>query len=244
MEKLVNEYLIFMHNIKQVSENTFKSYSRDMEKFILYLNARGIYDFKNVDMQMLQEYITYQKNMGYAASTITRSFIAIKSFYGFLCHIDYMDHNPAGTMKLPRPEGRPNAVLKKDEMEKLLKPPVVVTLKGLRDRAMLLLLYYTKISILELVKLKVSAIDFSEQRLCCEQGGVKRSYLLNDETSMALHAYLDFRQIEEGADDWLFSNRYGEALSRQGFWKAIKNYAKEAGIEKEITLYSIKQGEL
>lgn len=244
MEKLVNEYLIFMHNTKQVSENTFKSYSRDLEKFVLYLNAREIYDFKNVDMEMLKEYISYQKNMGYAASTITRSFIAIKSFYSFLCHVEYMDYNPAETMKLPRPEGRPNAVLKKDEMEKLLKTPVVLSSKGLRDRAMLLLLYYTKISILDLVKLKVSAIDFSEQRLCCEHGNVKRSYLINDETREALHNYLDFREIEEGADEWLFPNRYGDAMSRQGFWKAIKNYAKDVGIEKEITLYSIKQGEL
>lgn len=242
MVKLVDEYLVFLHNTKQVSENTFKSYSRDLKKLVEYLNKKGITDLREVDSSTLQDYMSYLQENDYAASTITRSFIAIKSLYTFLCNEEYMENNPGIMIKLPKPEGRPNTVLNKTEMEHLLNPPVVFSFKGLRDRAMLLLLYNTKISISELVKLKVFAIDFEEQKLICWKGRQKREYPMNDDTKEALQTYIEYRRMD--SDDWLFPNRYGNPMSRQGFWKTIKNYAKEIGIEKEITLYSIKQGEL
>ncbi len=242
MIRLVDEYLVFLHNGKQVSDNTYKSYSRDLKKLVSYLEKNGIVELKAVNSDMLQSYMNYLQSYDYAASTITRSFIAIKSLYQYLCDIHYMDSNPVVGIKLPKAEGNPTPVLNKAEMEKLLNPPVVFSFKGLRDRAMVLLLYNTKISISELVKLKVSAVDFYNGCLVCSNGKHVKTYSMNEDTKEALETYIGYRKLE--ASDWLFPNRYGNPMSRQGFWKTIKNYAKEYGIEKDITLYSIKQGEL
>ena len=242
MIKLVDEYLVFLHNGKQVSENTFKSYSRDLKKLIIFLEKNKIEQLTVVDEEVLQSYMDHLLDYKYASSTITRSFIAIKSLFTYLCDNHYMDSNPAIGIKLPKAEGVPNVVLNKAEMEKLLNPPVVFSFKGLRDRAMVLLLYNTKISISDLVRLKVEAVDFENSCLICVNGKQKRSYFMNDDTKEALETYIKYRKLE--ARDWLFPNRYGNPMSRQGFWKTIKTYAKEIGIEKDITLYSIKQGEL
>jgi len=242
MIKLVDEYLVFLHNRKQVSENTFKSYSRDLKKLITFLESKGIKELSEVDSETLQSYMNHLKDYDYASSTITRSFIAIKSLFSYLCDIEYMDRNPVIGIKPPKAEGVPNPILTKTEMEKLLTPPVVFSFKGLRDRAMLLLLYNTKISISELVKLKVAAIDFERNCLTCLTNKHRKIYAMNEDTKEALETYIEYRKLE--SKDWLFPNRYGNPMSRQGFWKTIKNYAKEIGIEKEITLYSIKQGEL
>lgn len=242
MVKLVDEYLVFLYKAKQVSENTFKSYSRDLKKLVTFLEDNGIENFKKVDNTVLQKYMDYLQTNGYAAATITRSFIAIKSLYSYLCNMEYVKTNPAIGMKLPKVEGKPNPVLNKMEMEKLLNPPVVFSFKGLRDRAMLLLLYNTKISISELVRLKVSALDFDNKVLICQDNRHSREYPMNHDTQEALETYVKYRKLD--SEDWLFPNRYGNPMSRQGFWKIIKNYAKEIGIEKDITLYSIKQGEL
>ncbi len=242
MLKLVDEYLLFLHNTKQVSENTFKSYGRDLKKLVHYLENHDINDLTQVDQKTLREYMQYLQEYGYASTTITRSFIAIKSIFAYFCAQGYMNVNPAVTIKLPKAEGSPNPVLNKTEMERLLNPPVVFSFKGLRDRAMVLVLYSTKISISDLVKLKVSAVDFEKNKLFVRQGNQNREYAMNPDTREALETYIQYRKAL--AQDWLFPNRYGNPMSRQGFWKTIKNYAKEIGIEKEITLYSIKQGEL
>jgi integrase/recombinase XerD len=118
----------------------------------------------------------------------------------------------------------------------------VFSFKGLRDRAMLLILYYTKISISELVKLKVEAVDFENNKLICVSGVKYREYSMNPDTKEALETYINYKKLQ--SNDWLFPNRYGNPMSRQGFWKIIKNYAENIGIEKDITLYSIKHGEL
>lgn len=242
MERLVDEYLVFLHDTKQVSDNTYASYKRDLKKLVQYLNKDGILDIKEVDSVKIQDYMDYLKGQGYASTTITRSFIAIKSFFQFLCNRGYMETNPTNLIKLPKAKSKPNTVLTKEEMKALLAPSVVFSFKGLRDRAMLLLLYDTKISISELVRLKVKAIDFEHSKLICLKDNFKREYLINADVKEALEVYIRYKKLS--GEDWLFPNRYGDPMSRQGFWKAIKNYAKEVGIEKDITLFSIKQGEI
>ena len=153
-----------------------------------------------------------------------------------------MNANPSHQIKLPKAVSKPNTVLSKDEMERLVSKPAAFSFKGLRDRAMLLLLYDTKISISDLVRLRISSIDFERSILVCDKEGHKCEYSLNPNTKEAIDVYVRYRNMEN--DDWLFPNRYGNPMSRQGFWKTIKNYAKEIGIEKEITLFSIKQGEI
>ena len=91
MVKLVDEYLVFLYKGKQVSENTFKSYSRDLKKLVIFLENSGVKELKDVDSNTLRSYMNYLQSYDYAASTITRSFIAIKSLYQYLCDIHYMD---------------------------------------------------------------------------------------------------------------------------------------------------------
>lgn len=242
MEKLVDEYLTYLRDTKQVSDNTFSSYRRDLRKLVQYLKEQDILDITKVGNQTIQEYLDYLKESNYAIATVTRNFIAVRSFFRFLYSNGYIETNPSEWIQLPKVKSNPNIVLNKEEMEALLKQPAGMSFKGLRDRAMLLLLYDTKILISELVNLKVGELDFDHDRIVCKGEEKGRCYPFHLQTREALKEHI--RYAELGVHDWLFPNRYGKPMSRQGFWKIVKNYAKEAGIEKEITLYSIKQGEV
>lgn len=242
MEMLVNEYLKYLRDKKQVSDNTFSSYRRDLKKLIKYLTEQGILDLTKVTNDTIQDYLAHLKESNYAIATITRNFIAVRSFFRFLYNAGYIEKNPSEWIQLPKGKSNPNTVLTKEEMEDLLKQSAGVSFKGLRDKAMLLLLYDTKVSISELVTLKVEDINFGSSRIEGIGGENGRSYPFHQKTWEALKEHIHYSSLKP--TDWLFPNRYGNPMSRQGFWKTVKNYAKEAKIEKEITLYSIKQGEV
>lgn len=242
MEILVNEYLEYLRDKKKVSDNTFSSYRRDLKKLVQYLIEQDILDLTKVTSDTIQEYLTYLKESNYAIATITRNFIAVKSLFRFLYNGGYIEQNPSEWIQLPKVQSNPNTVLTKGEMEALLQQSTGVSFKGLRDKAMLLLLYDTKISISELVNLKVENINFDHSRIDIVSGENGRNYPFHEKTHNALEEHIQYSSLKK--TDWLFPNRYGNPMSRQGFWKTVKNYAKEANIEKEITLYSIKQGEV
>lgn len=242
MEILVNEYLEYLRDKKKVSDNTFSSYRRDLKKLVQYLKEQDILDLTKVTSDTIQEYLTYLKENNYAIATITRNFIAVKSLFRFLFNCGYIEQNPSEWIQLPKVKSNPNTVLTKEEMAALLQQSTGVSFKGLRDKAMLLLLYDTKISISELVNLKVGNINFDHSRIDVVGGENGRTYPFHEKTSDALKEHIQYSSLKKS--DWLFPNRYGNPMSRQGFWKTVKNYAKEANIEKEITLYSIKQGEV
>ena len=242
MDMLVDEYLRYLRDKKQVSDNTFSSYRRDIKKLIQYLSERDIREITKVRSDTIREYLNYLKESDYATSTITRNFIAVRSFFRYIYDRGYIPVNPSEWIQLPKGKSKPNIVLSKEEMEALLKQPTGLSFKGLRDRAMLLLLYDTKISISELVNLKVEELDFSHDRIICKGQENGKVYPFHKQTREALKEHIKYAALSKEA--WLFPNRYGKPMSRQGFWKIVKNYAKEAGIEKEITLYSIKQGEI
>ena len=242
MEILVDEYLEYLRDTKQVSNNTYSSYRRDLKKLVQYLKEQNIFEITNVKSETIQAYLNYLKGSGYAVATITRNFIAVRSFFRFLYSRGKIEKNPSEWIQLPKVKSNPSTVLSRAEMEALLKQPVGLSFKGLRDRAMLLLLYDTKISISELVNLKVEELDFTQDRIVLNSGDNGRRYSFHNQTKEALEEHIHYAELTK--EDWLFPNRYGKPMSRQGFWKIVKNYAKEAGIEKEITLYSIKQGEV
>lgn len=240
MEILVNKYLKYLQEKKQVSDNTFLSYRRDLKKLMQYLKEQDILDIGEVTSDTIQEYLIYLNENNYAIATITRNFIAVRSFFRFLFHNGEIAQNPSEWIQLPKVESQPNLVVTKEEMEDLLKQSAGLSFKGLRDKAMLLLLYDTKISISDLVNLKVEEIDFDSCRI--EEVSSGKVYPFHQKTKDALQEHIDYSGLKKM--DWLFPNRYGNPMSRQGFWKTVKNYAKEANLEKEITLYSIKQGEI
>ncbi|MDO4555623.1 MAG: tyrosine-type recombinase/integrase [Lachnospiraceae bacterium] len=242
MERLVDRYLKYLREAQKVSKNTYASYRRDLKKLIQFFNQKEIMDISEVESATIQEYLDYLKDRGYAVATITRNFMAVRSFFRYLYNDGHIKGNPSEWIHLPKAISNPNTVLCKEEMEALLKQPTGMSFKGLRDRAMLLLLYDTKISISELVNLKVNEIHFSQQEVRLQGQFQNRLYTFQQETKDALKDHIRYAELKE--DDWLFPNRYGTPMSRQGFWKIVKNYAKEAGIKKEITLYSIKQGEV
>jgi integrase/recombinase XerD len=242
MDMLMDEYLKYLQDEKHVSDNTFSSYRRDLKKLIRYLREHGIQEGRNVDSNIIQGYLDNLKESNYAISSITRNFIAVRSFFRYLYDKGYISENPSEWARPPKGKSNPNTVLSKEEMAALLKQPTGMSFKGLRDRAMLLLLYDTKISILDLVHLKVGELDFQNDRIVCKNRDKGRMFPFHEETKKALKEHINYSEL--GEEDWLFPNRYGNPMSRQGFWKIVKNYAKESGIEKEISLYSIKQGEI
>lgn len=240
MEKLIEKYLLFLHNGKHVSKNTYLSYQRDLKKWLSYMQDKELTDISQVDGRLLQQYFDNLEEQGYASSTRARKIIVIKSLFRYLCMEGDVESNPANEVHIPKAVTKPNVVLSKTEMKKLLEQPMVQSFKGLRDRAMLLVLYDTKISISRLVQLKIESVDMERQCLVCLEKG--QEYVLKNVTKDVLQNYLQCKELKKS--EWLFPNRYGKPMSRQGFWKIIKNYTQELGMEKDITLFSIKQGEV
>ena len=125
-------------------------------------------------------------------------------------------------------------------MAALLNQLAEFSLKGMRDRAMLITLYDTRIAISNMVNLKVQDVDFMHNRVNLSKKNEMDFYPFHDQTREILTNYIDSAGLTQ--NDWLFPNRYGNPMSRQGFWKIVKNYARKSGIPKDITLCSIKQG--
>lgn len=177
-------------------------------------------------------------------STISRNLAAIKSFYQYMVRERYLEKDPAAAMESPKLEKKLPRILTIGEVEQLLKQPDGLLPTGLRDKAMLELLYATGIRVSELISLHISDVNLELGYIKCYGKGAKERIVpLGSIAARCVQEYLSkgrgkmVRSYEEPA---LFVNHHGNQLTRQGFWKIIKKYALEANIQKEITPHTLR----
>jgi integrase/recombinase XerD len=193
----------------------------------------------------IQNYLLQLKKLGRASSSITRSMVSIRSFYQFLVRERTLELDPSLNMESPRLVKRLPKVLSIQEVETLLEAPETSTPYGMRDKAMLELLYATGIRVSELVNLNAGHVNLGMGFVrCIGKGSKERIIPLGRIAAKWLHEYLQImrRQLlrESKLDDALFINHLGTRLTRQGFWKIIKKYGREAHILKEITPHTLR----
>lgn len=243
MQQYLNKFVDYLTQVKMSSKNTVLSYKRDVDFFFDYISKKKISTPLFVKNNDIVEYIDYLKSLGKSNATITRYMASIRCFYQYLCLKEQFSSNPAKNIKLEKSVKKLPQILTSNEIDKLLIQPVITGLKGLRDRAMLELLYATGIRVSELIGLDVSDMNIQLQFLRCRSGEKERLIPVYPAAVSAVSKYLnEAREIilSDPNEKALFVNINGTRMTRQGFWKIIKSYASKAGIKKAITPHTLR----
>jgi len=244
MDGYVNEFINYLAVERGLAQNTLESYGRDLRQFQNYLMSSQIDIVKDSSRNTILTYLNSLQTKGRAVSTISRNLAAIKSFYQYLVRERYLEKDPAANLESPKLEKKLPKILSISEVEELLKQPNTYTPTGLRDKAMLELLYATGIRVSELISLNISDVNLDMGYIKCYGKGAKERIVpLGSIAAKCVQDYINkgrsklVRTYEEAA---LFVNHHGNRLTRQGFWKIIKRYAREANITKEITPHTLR----
>ena len=239
---LVENFLDFLQNDKKLSDNTLQSYNRDIKLYGNYLDANG---FKATDTteDSLKEYFDVLKKEGKADSTISRNLASLRSFYQYLYKNNVVSEDPTTNLESPKITRKPPKILSTEQVELLLNQPKCVDLKGYRDKAMLELVYATGIRVTELISLNVEDIDLESNTIRTSTRGKERIIPIGSLANSALSEYLTKARksmLKNDQDDALFVNVNGKRLTRQGFWKIIKQYKNQADIDVDITPHTLR----
>ncbi len=242
MEKVMTEYLNFLKNTKKSSDNTIQAYKRDLNFFFEYLNKNKI-EYLNVEYDDIQKYIEELNNEGRKAASISRRLATLRSFYGYLLKKKLIKSIPTNKVNTPKVEKKAPMILTSDEVEILLSQPKSDDLKGIRDKAMLEFAYATGMKVSEIINLDLKDVNLVDSYVVCNEGYSKRVVPLGRISKEALVEYLDNSRpylLKTDDEKPLFVNVMGNRLTRQGFWKIIKQYQEQAHIDKEITPHVLR----
>jgi integrase/recombinase XerD len=243
MEALVQKFVNFLERDKRLSLNTLQSYRRDIEQYFIYLQEINLQNIANTNKTTVIAYLLYLQKKGRATSTISRNLASIRSFYQYISKNKIIDHDPTSELESPKVEKKLPQILSTEEVELLLEQPQCVDLKGFRDKAMLELLYATGIRVSELIQLNTSDINMDAAFIRCNKGTRERMIPIGSMAIAALREYLLKSRpllIQKSDEKALFVNINGGRLTRQGFWKIIKQYKNMAKIAKDITPHTLR----
>ena len=242
MEKVMTEYLNFLKNTKKSSDNTIQAYKRDLNFFFEYLKKNNL-EYLNVEYDDIQKYIEELNNEGRKSASISRRLATLRSFYGYLLKKKLIKAIPTNKVNTPKVEKKAPMILTADEVEILLSQPKSDDLKGIRDKAMLEFAYATGMKVSEIINLDLKDVNLVDSYVVCNEGYSKRVVPLGRISKEALVEYLDNSRpylLKTEDEKPLFVNVMGNRLTRQGFWKIIKQYQEQAHIEKEITPHVLR----
>ena len=236
------EFEQYLREKKGASNNTLESYMRDMGQFIKYLLMTDVNNMTDVDKSVIDGYIEYCKNSNRSNATITRVIASIRSYYNFLITIGIVNSNPTVGVKTDKAEKKLPEILTQKETDLLLSQPDINDPKGCRDKAMFELLYATGIRVSELIGLDIDDINLDVGIIRCTNQKTERIIPLYDSAVKTVELYVKRVRAFNIFDDEkaLFVNMNGQRLTRQGFWKIIKQYTKQAGIKKDITPHTLR----
>ena len=239
MRNRIGQFIEYLKDVKHTASNTQLSYERDLRKMADYLESRGIRAVADITDEDLVSYIDYLQNEGKRPSTLSRTIASIKSFFQYLMEMGEVSANPAESLKAPKVEKRLPSVMSLDDVDLLLAQPSGSSDKEIRDKAMLELLYATGIRVSELLSVRVQDLNLKKNYVVIfSASGKERDIPITKTAKKALDKYLKGvrdRMVTDVQTDILFVNCSGKPMSRQGFWKIIKSYAKKAGIDADIT---------
>lgn len=233
MQQYIDAFISYLLDVKHASDNTVQAYQNDLKKLQSFLEKQNITSPDKINETGLNSYVLHLENEGLSPATVSRNIASMKAFLLFLLKQGMITGDPSERMKPPRVNKRSPQIIDSDKMDKLLSQPDPNTKKGIRDKAMLELLYATGVKVTELIKLKLSDVNLPGRYVVC---GEKRERIIpfGRTAREALKKYLDIRKdaFDKLSADYLFLNSSGEQLTRQGFWKILRQYANNAGIER------------
>ncbi len=251
MLDFIEQFQNYLVGTKGVSQNTLESYMRDVNQYVSFVRSSEelCLDCDDTEKSVagINAFLDHLRSMNKSSATVTRMLASVRSYYQFLMQAGVIDSNPAKQIKLERTKKKIPEILTDIEILNLLAMPNLQDAKGVRDKAMLELLYATGIRVSELINLNLGDIncvrDFRGEVVCKNAKGQERVVPIHKSAVNALIEYRDNvrpKLVSAESGDALFVNLNGARLSRQGFWKIVKTYAEDAKIEKEITPHTLR----
>lgn len=241
MKKLMTAYKNALLN--ECADNTVQSYIRDIEKFLDECSIKTKKDLMKVKADTVSDYIQTRKNIGVSYSSILRSVASLKKFFYYLVESGITKKNPTEGISLPKSQRKLPLTMTDEEVVTLLEAPDKNTAKGIRDSAMLELMYATGARVSEIINLKINDVSLKNEVVVLQTGKKSRFVPVGGVAVEALYKYLkDCRgeMATEKSGDAFFLNFYGDPMSRQGFWKIVKGYIEKCGLNPGITPQSLR----
>ncbi|HYH04887.1 MAG TPA: site-specific tyrosine recombinase XerD [Bacillota bacterium] len=244
MQDTLQEYLNYLSVERGLSQNTLESYARDLRQYLKYIKEKKQVEFGETTQATVIGYLLQLQARGKATATLSRSLAAIKSYYHFMFREDRIERDPTINLDAPKQEKRLPRVLSIRDVERLLEQPDLKTPAGIRDRAMLEVLYATGLRVSELISLKVNDFNLEMGYIrCFGKGSKERIVPLGSVAIKYIRQYLDHARkflASSPNETVVFLNHHGHGLTRQGFWKIIKKYAESIGLEGAITPHTLR----
>jgi len=242
-QALVERFLDAQWMERGLSANTLAAYARDLAGFSRWLSAQGA-GLASADRQLLQVYLAHRHSQGSRPRSVARLLSCLRRFYAFALREGLVRDNPTERIEAPRLGRSLPAALGEAEVEALLAAPAVDAPLGLRDRAMLEMLYATGLRVSELVGLPMTAVNLRQGVLrVVGKGSKTRLVPLGEEAQDWLQRYLDTARAElldARPCEAVFVTRRGGPLTRQAFWYLIKRYAVRAGIGQSLSPHTLR----
>lgn len=242
MENFVEQYALCLQTEK-MSDNTVKAYRTDLGKLCGYLAEQGLYDVARITFTDLNSYILSLERTGSSPATVSRNVSVVKSFFNWLFYMRIINDNPARKLKAPKTVRPVPRTITVGEMDMLLSTPDMHTVKGIRDKAMLELMYATGMRVGEVIMLKAGDVNAGIGTVTLRDGEKQRTLMFGEHASEALKLYMrqSRPKLADGKDSgFLFLNMTGNPMTRQGFWKIIKQYGEAAGLGDRLTPHTFR----
>jgi integrase/recombinase XerD len=244
MDQMLDQFLHYLIVEKGLAKNTIEAYSHDLNRFSDYLKAKGIQDIFNVGKFDVRAFLLVLKRQGLSTKTISRNLVAIRTFFKFLIQEGILEANPIEEVGSPTVAKTLPEILTLKEVEELLEQPNIKTPLGIRDRAMLEMLYATGMRVSELTRLPMNQVNLEGGYvLIYGKGSKERMVPLGSEAMKWLALYLRMargRFAKRKESNALFISRSGKGMSRQRFWRSLKEYGRRAGIRKRISPHLLR----
>ena len=244
MEQLLDQFLHYLIVEKGLSKNTIVAYSHGLTRFLSHLREQGIQEIQEAGKFHIRGFLLTLRRKNLNTKSIVRDLVAIRAFFRFLIQEGILESNPVEELESPKVARTLPEILTLKEIEQILEQPNLQTPLGIRDRAMLETLYATGMRVSELTQLPTHQVNLEGGYvLVYGKGSKERIIPLGGEAMKWVSAYLKTarRILSKGKESpFLFVNRSGRGMTRQRFWKSLKEYARRAGLRKRITPHLLR----
>ncbi|MEK6224562.1 MAG: site-specific tyrosine recombinase XerD [Candidatus Dadabacteria bacterium] len=244
MDQLLDSFLTYLTVEKGLSKNTLESYGRDVRKFLLFLEEGQIKTIQEIKYENILDFLSHFKKQGFSDTTTVRTIVSIKQFFKYLLLEKIIKEDPTSQIRTPKMKKSIPGVISLEDVERVLASPNESTPEGIRDLAMLEVLYATGIRVSELIWLKLNDVNFEMGFVIVYgKGSKERIVPIGGQAQEKLRTYMELSRpllLKSRDSKELFVTRRGKAMTRQGFWKLIKNYALKAGITKQISPHTMR----
>lgn len=245
MDAYLSAFMDYLRYEKGFAESTQQSYRRDLEKLRSFMQwPDGESHWDQLRKAEILSFMAGELDDGKARATVARGLSSLKTFYKFLIMEEYLQTNPTNDLETPKVKRKLPDVLTVDDIDHLMECPNVLKPLGLRDRAMMELMYGTGIRVSECLSLQLEDLNFTAGFLrCMGKGKKERIVPINNMAMVWVERYISKGRpqlVKTRGERTLFLNAHGRPLSRQGFFKILVNYGQAAGIKKEITPHTLR----